>query len=136
MVGYMALKDIKAAYRVVVKGIVRDEDGKVLFVQERSDSWDLPGGGLEHGEGLLDALNREFAEELKAEVEIDYKNPMIVPTWNTKFDDPVLIIAFEVKTLSKPQRTDDVSDFKYYSLDQARQSVLDSTLTDVISKFY
>ncbi len=132
----MALKDIKAAYRVVVKGIVRDEDGKVLFVQERSDSWDLPGGGLEHGEGLLDALNREFAEELKAEVEIDYKNPMIVPTWNTKFDDPVLIIAFEVKTLSKPQRTDDVSDFKYYSLDQARQSVLDSTLTDVISKFY
>ena len=54
----MTLKDIKAAYRVVVKGIVRDDDGKVLFVQERSDSWDLPGGGLEHGEDLLDALNR------------------------------------------------------------------------------
>lgn len=132
----MVLKDIKAAYRVVVKGIVRDDDGKVLFVQERSNSWDLPGGGLEHGEGLLDALNREFAEELKAEVEIDYKNPIIVPTWNTKFDDPVLIIALGVKILSKPQLTDDVSDFKYYSLDQARQSVLDSTLVDVISKFY
>jgi similarities with mutator mutT protein homolog and NTP pyrophosphohydrolase len=132
----MVLKDIKAAYRVVVKGIVRDDDGKVLFVQERSDSWDLPGGGLEHGEGLLDALNREFAEELKTEVEIDYKNPIIIPTWNTKFDDPVLIIAFGVKILSKPQLTDDVSDFKYYSLDQARQSILDSTLVNVISKFY
>lgn len=132
----MVLKDIEAAYRVVVKGIVRDDDGKVLFVQERSDSWDLPGGGLEHGEGLLGALNREFAEELKAEVEIDYKNPIIIPTWNTKFDDPVLIIAFEVKILSKPQLTDDVLDFKYYSLDQARQSILDSTLVDVISKFY
>ena len=32
----MALKDIKAAYRVVVKGIVRDDDGKVLFVQEQN----------------------------------------------------------------------------------------------------
>jgi len=38
------LKDIKSAYRVVVKGLVRDSSGKLLFVQERSDSWDLPGG--------------------------------------------------------------------------------------------
>lgn len=132
----MALKDTRAAYRVAVKGIVRDEEGKVLFVQERSDSWDLPGGGLEHGEDLLDALNREFSEELKTEIEIDYKNPIIVSTWNTKFDDPVLIIAFEVKILSKPQLTEDISDFQYYSLDQAKQSVLDSTLVDVVSKFY
>lgn len=132
----MALKDIKAAYRVVVKGIVRDDDGRVLFVQERSNSWDLPGGGLEHGESLLDALSREFAEELKTEIEINSKYPIIIPTWNTKFDDPVLIIAFEVKTLSKPQLTDDVSGFKSYSLDQAKQLDLDSTLTSVISKFY
>ena len=44
------LKNIKSAYRVVVKGLVRDQSGKLLFVQERSDSWDLPGGGLEHGD--------------------------------------------------------------------------------------
>lgn len=32
------LKNIKSAYRVVVKGLVRDSSGKLLFVQERSDS--------------------------------------------------------------------------------------------------
>ena len=55
--GARALKDIKSAYRVAVKGLVRDELGRLLFVQERSDSWDLPGGGLEHGEDITEALN-------------------------------------------------------------------------------
>ena len=36
--GAGTLKDIKSAYRVAVKGLVRDELGRLLFVQERSDS--------------------------------------------------------------------------------------------------
>ena len=45
------LKAIKSAYRVVVKGLVRDYSGKLPVVQERSDSWDLPGGGCHTGCG-------------------------------------------------------------------------------------
>ena len=30
----------------------------------------LPGGGLEHGEGTIDCLKREFKEELNLDVEI------------------------------------------------------------------
>ena len=45
------LKHIRASYRVSVKGLIY-EDGKLLFVRERSDTWDLPGGGLEHGESI------------------------------------------------------------------------------------
>ena len=41
------LKHIRAAYRVSVKGLIYDNNGKLLFVRERSDTWDLPGGGLE-----------------------------------------------------------------------------------------
>ena len=59
------LKHIRAAYRVSVKGLIYD-DGKLLFVRERSDTWDLPGGGLEHGEGIAEALRRECREELGA----------------------------------------------------------------------
>ena len=96
------LKNIKSAYRVAVKGLVRNQSGKLLFVQERSDSWDLPGGGLERGENIVEALTREFREELGVDITIDSDRPRIIPTWNTKFDDPVLIIIYEVTLLTTP----------------------------------
>ena len=130
------LKDISSAYRVVIKGLVRDSSGKLLFVQERSDSWDLPGGGLEHGEDVAKALKREFLEELEADVKVSTENPLIIPTWNTKFDDPVLIIAYKVTLLTTPRKTDEVSNFNYFDIHEIRQEKLDSTLVDNLSKIY
>jgi 8-oxo-dGTP pyrophosphatase MutT (NUDIX family) len=45
-------------------GAVRDEAGRVL-VMRRSDNgqWDFPGGAMELGETLVEALTREVAEE-------------------------------------------------------------------------
>lgn len=134
--GAGALKDIKSAYRVAVKGLVRDELGRLLFVQERSDSWDLPGGGLEHGEDITEALKREFLEELEADVEVATENPLIIPTWNTKFDDPVLIIAYEVALLAAPRKIDEVSNFNYFDIHEIKQEKIDSTLVDNLSKIY
>lgn len=130
------LKNIKSAYRVVVKGLVRDSSGKLLFVQERSDSWDLPGGGLEHGEDVTEALKREFLEELGTDIEVAAENPLIIPTWNTKFDDPVLIIAYKVTLLTTPRKTDEVSNFNYFDIHEIKQEKLDSTLVDNLSKIY
>ncbi|HEX4662551.1 MAG TPA: NUDIX hydrolase [Candidatus Saccharimonadales bacterium] len=53
-----------AYYRVSVKAIIRDEADRVLMVKESSDDWTLPGGGVDHGEGLDRALARELFEEL------------------------------------------------------------------------
>jgi len=50
-------------YRVTTKGIIRDERGYVLAVKEGSDNWSLPGGGIDHGETLQQALTREMYEE-------------------------------------------------------------------------
>ena len=130
------LKNIKSAYRVVVKGLVRDQSGKLLFVQERSDSWDLPGGGLEHGEDVTEALKREFLEELEADVEVSTENPLIIPTWNTKFDDPVLIIAYKVTLLTTPRKTDEVSNFSYFDIHEIKQEKLDSTLIGKLLEIY
>lgn len=130
------LKDIPSAYRVVIKGIVFDDKGRLLLVRERSDTWDLPGGGLEHGEGVAEALQREFIEELKANIEITTETPLLIPTWNTKFDNPVLIIAYRAKLLSEPQTTVDVPAFGFYDFHAAGKLLLDSTLTGIITKFY
>ncbi len=130
------LKNIKSAYRVAVKGLVRDQSGKLLFVQERSDSWDLPGGGLEHGENIVEALTREFREELGVAITISSNYPHIIPTWNTKFDDPVLIIAYEVSLSTIPRVTDEVSNFNYFDIHEIKQEKLDSTLIGNLSKVF
>lgn len=55
----------KPHFRAGVIAVVRRADGKVLAF-ERSDlsgEWQLPQGGLEHGESHRDAAWRELAEE-------------------------------------------------------------------------
>ena len=129
------LKHIRAAYRVSVKGLIYD-DGKLLFVRERSDTWDLPGGGLEHGEGIAEALRRECREELGAEIEIASAAPIIIPTWSKKFNTPVLIIAYQVRPVSPPTTTPDVSELRYIGADELGQVELDSTLSAMMDQFY
>jgi 8-oxo-dGTP diphosphatase len=51
-------------YRVSVKALIENDEGKVLFCKENSPNWNLPGGGVDHGEEPLAALKRELHEEL------------------------------------------------------------------------
>lgn len=54
-------------YRVSVKALIRNEAGEVLVVKEHQEKWELPGGGLDHGESIHDGLKRELSEELGIE---------------------------------------------------------------------
>lgn len=60
----------KLNFRIGVYGIIVN-DGKILLVNVRSTGkYFLPGGAVEMGETLTDALNREILEETGIEVEI------------------------------------------------------------------
>lgn len=50
-------------YRVSVKGIVIDEQGRILLACESNGTWDMLGGGLDHGEDPIACLKREIQEE-------------------------------------------------------------------------
>jgi len=51
-------------YRVSVKAFITNDENQILVVRENQDWWDLPGGGLDHGELPQDCLKREIYEEL------------------------------------------------------------------------
>lgn len=52
-------------YRVSLKAIIRDQNGNVLVNKEQdSTTWNLPGGGWDHGETEKEALARELFEEV------------------------------------------------------------------------
>jgi 8-oxo-dGTP pyrophosphatase MutT (NUDIX family) len=61
-------------YRVSLKCLVRNERGEVLVVKESGrDWWDLPGGGMDHGEDIRSAIAREMQEEVSMQGDFEYK---------------------------------------------------------------
>lgn len=60
-------------FNVRVYGLLINEGNEVLLSDEREYGMDFikfPGGGVELGEGLIEALKREFIEECNAEIEV------------------------------------------------------------------
>lgn len=52
-------------FRVSLKAVIRDDQGRLLVVREKGQSvWGLPGGGMDHGETYEQALRRELHEEV------------------------------------------------------------------------
>ena len=61
-------------YRISLKCLVRNEKGEVLVVKETGRTWwDLPGGGMDHGENIKTAIAREMKEEVTLEGDFVYK---------------------------------------------------------------
>lgn len=60
------------AIRIRVAGILL-QDGKLLLVRHEKNGqsyWLLPGGGVEYGESLEQALTREFQEEVGLRIQV------------------------------------------------------------------
>jgi len=74
-------------YRVSVKGLcVRD--GKVLLIRESSSisgKWELPGGGLDFGEDIKQALKREVFEEMNIKVTHVSDQPIYI--WTHRYEN-------------------------------------------------
>lgn len=60
--------------RIIVVGLVRNDRGELLLCKMKPDrgvfpgEWGLPGGGIEPGERMIEALQRELREELGIQV--------------------------------------------------------------------
>lgn len=60
-------------FNVRVYGLLINDQNEILISDEQQEGRyfsKFPGGGLEFGEGLIDALKREFIEECATEIEV------------------------------------------------------------------
>lgn len=61
-----------APFRIAVYALIFDQDERVLLAHRRDiDWWNLPGGGVEAGETVEEAMQREVHEETGLEVAIE-----------------------------------------------------------------
>lgn len=51
-------------FRVALKAVIYNPEGKLLVVKEHGMGWGLPGGGMDFGETFEQALARELYEEV------------------------------------------------------------------------
>ena len=79
------MREIK---RTIVSALIFSKDGKLLMGKKNPvkggvypDCWHLPGGGIDEGETLEQALKREIKEEVG--LDISSYNPVLIPEKGT-----------------------------------------------------
>lgn len=96
--------------------IVSLKAGDVLLVKESDDpNWKLPGGKIQAGETIFEAVVRELEEELGVRVErndiLNFKSAKIPHSENTRYI--FLVASIPEKSVAK---TDEVEEYRYFSL--------------------
>ena len=66
--------------RIRVSAILRWQGRVLLCRQEKpgKEYWLLPGGGVDAGESLIEALRRELREELGVEADVQFEGPVAI----------------------------------------------------------
>ena len=125
------MEDIPCTYRVSVKAIIKNEAGATLLLQEADGQWDLPGGGLDHGENPRDAIVREVAEETGYTVTSVSEKPVAFWTVTRSGSSAITWFAFagyEVTVTGDYAPAEDTNDaavaWKYVSAKEALSMTL------------
>jgi len=111
-----------------VRGIITDETGRVLLVRHSyAHGWHLPGGGVEHGETAVFAIQREVAEEGGVEAT---EAPALIGLFanHTNFpNDHIALYRFGAWRPCTPLATQEIAERGFFALDALPDGVTKGT---------
>ena len=90
-----------AYYRVSLKAVIRNDKREVLCVKENGTWWELPGGGIEHGEDVRTALARELQEEIAYAGDFTYEYIDIVTLYDAPNERCMMLVGLAVTLLDE-----------------------------------
>ncbi|ABL88918.1 NUDIX hydrolase [Pyrobaculum islandicum DSM 4184] len=118
--------------------VVRDR--KVLLIKRRyppsAGKWSLPGGHVELGERLEDAVLRELKEETGLDGTVrSFLRPVEYIEWEggrVKYHFVILVYLVEVAGNAQPKASDDAEDAAFVPIEKALEMDLTKTTREVI----
>lgn len=129
--------DSKKIFVIRVYGFIINNDNEILIAEEfHYDTFmrKFPGGGLEHGEGIVDCLRRELKEELGLDLSV-LEQVYITPTFVTSaFNKSAQVIGvyYRVRPIAEmlplyrenslPPTENGMENFKWISIDALSKS--------------
>jgi 8-oxo-dGTP pyrophosphatase MutT (NUDIX family) len=102
-----------------VRALVLDAEGRVFLVKHTyTAGWQLPGGGVEAGETLLDALARELREEGNIEMTGPPKlhGVFFHPRYSLR-DHVTLYVVREFRQFAPPVPNSEIAEHGFFALD-------------------
>ena len=128
-------------YRLSSHAVITNNQGQVLLLKADygQKSWGLPGGALDKGETIHQALLRECQEELNCDVEIAYLSGVY---YHTAFNSHAFIFRAHMAEDAEIMLSDEHTEFGYFDIDELskvqKERVLDclNFSNDVVSKVF
>lgn len=105
----MAFED---KFRLSSHAVITNDSGEVLLLKASygDGNWGLPGGALEPGETIHEALIRECWEEIACEVNIKYLSGVY---FHSAYNSQAFIFRCEITSEHSIQLSDEHTEFKY-----------------------
>lgn len=111
---------------IAAAGVVLNDKGEVLMVKTHNAGWVFPGGQVEVGENVIEAVKREIMEEAGVEIEVGEvfciaSNTCKYPGYNGVKEVPTkIMLDFICKAKAgEPRPSDENSESKYVPKDEA-----------------
>lgn len=121
-------------YRLSVRALIFNESkDKFLMIQEQCGKWQIPGGGLEHGENPVKALQREITEETGLVIIRVNQSPNYFYTSTNKEGvwSAHIVYEVEVKDLNF-KKSQECVDAEFRSVSEIEESAIFQNVKDFI----